>query len=70
MSDDEMTRRFIEAVRIDEEVRRVLGLPSARYDAEKNELISFFRMDELSMYKTHVRDKLEKSRHIMHVKLV
>ncbi len=32
ISDDEMTRRFKEAIRIDEEMRKVQGLPQARYD--------------------------------------
>ena len=32
ISDDEMTRRFREAIRIDEEMRKVQGLPQARYD--------------------------------------
>ncbi len=35
ISDDELTRRFIEAVRIDDEIRRVKGLPVQRYDDEK-----------------------------------
>ena len=32
ISDDELTRRFKESIRIDEEIRRVQGLPVARYD--------------------------------------
>ena len=32
LSDDEILRRFKEAIRIDEECRKVLGLPNARYD--------------------------------------
>ena len=35
ISDEELTRRFEESIRIDEEIRRVQGLPAARYDAEK-----------------------------------
>lgn len=35
ISDEEMTRRFEESIRIDEEVRRVQGLPVARYNAEE-----------------------------------
>ena len=34
LSDDELTERFIASIRIDEEIRRIKGLPSARYDAE------------------------------------
>lgn len=34
ISDDELTRRFKESIRIDEEIRRVQGLPVARYDAD------------------------------------
>ena len=36
ISDDEMTRRFREAIRIDEESREVRGLPQARYDDDLN----------------------------------
>ena len=32
LSDEEITRRFKEAIRIDEEIRSILGLPQARYD--------------------------------------
>lgn len=32
LSDDEITRRFKEAIRIDEEIRTIMGLPQARYD--------------------------------------
>ncbi len=35
LSDDELTERFIASIRIDEEIRRIKGLPSARYDDEK-----------------------------------
>ena len=31
LSDDELTERFIASIRIDEEIRRIKGLPSARY---------------------------------------
>ena len=34
LSDDEITRRFKEAIRIDEEIRAVQGIPQARYDEE------------------------------------
>ena len=34
ISDDELTFRFREAIRIDEEIRRIKGLPVARYDSE------------------------------------
>lgn len=32
LSDEEITRRFKEAIRIDEEMRAVQGIPQARYD--------------------------------------
>ena len=32
ISDDELTHRFKESVRIDDEIRRIKGLPVARYD--------------------------------------
>ena len=34
ISDDELTRLFKESIRIDDEIRRIKGLPVARYDAE------------------------------------
>ena len=35
VSDEETTRRFEESIRIDEEARRIQGLPVARYNAEE-----------------------------------
>lgn len=32
ISDEELTRRFKESIRIDDEIRRIKGLPVARYD--------------------------------------
>ena len=34
ISDDELTYRFEEAIRIDNEIRRIKGLPVAKYDDE------------------------------------
>jgi hypothetical protein len=34
ISDDELTERFKASIRIDEEIRKIKGLPSARYDAK------------------------------------
>lgn len=34
LSDDELTRRFKESIRIDDEIRRIKGLPVARYDSK------------------------------------
>ncbi|MCR5083566.1 MAG: hypothetical protein K6B15_08860 [Parasporobacterium sp.] len=34
LSDDELTERFKESIRIDDEIRKIKGLPVARYDAE------------------------------------
>lgn len=34
LSDDEILRRFKEAIRIAEEERRIMGIPQARYDAQ------------------------------------
>ena len=36
VSDDELIRRFIEAVRIEKEIRRIKGLPISGYDYDKN----------------------------------
>jgi hypothetical protein len=34
ISDDELTERFKESIRIDNEIRRIKGLPVAKYDSE------------------------------------
>ncbi len=34
ISDDELTERFKASIRIDDEIRRIKGLPVARYDDE------------------------------------
>lgn len=36
ISDEELTRLFKESIRIDDEIRRIKGLPVARYDTESN----------------------------------
>ena len=35
VSDDELTRRFNEAVRLDNEAKKIKGVPIAGYDIEK-----------------------------------
>ncbi|MGN1402701.1 MAG: hypothetical protein ACI4XB_00075 [Ruminococcus sp.] len=35
--DDELTYRFREAVRIENEIKRIKGLPIAKYDAERKQ---------------------------------
>ncbi len=35
LTDEELDRRFIEAVRIENEISRIKGAPIARYDLEK-----------------------------------
>ena len=35
LTDDELTERFIEAVRIENEIKKIKGLPIAGYDDEK-----------------------------------
>ena len=34
ISDAELTQRFKDAIRVDNEIRRIKGLPTAKYDAE------------------------------------
>ena len=34
ISDEELTQRFKESIRIDDEIRRIKGLPVARYDGQ------------------------------------
>ena len=34
ISDDELTERFKQSIRIDDEIRKIKGLPVARYDEE------------------------------------
>ncbi len=35
LTDDELTERFKESIRIDNEIRKIKGLPIAGYDEEK-----------------------------------
>ncbi len=35
VSDEDFTRRFVEAVRIENEIKRIKGTPTAGYDIEK-----------------------------------
>jgi hypothetical protein len=35
ISDDELTERFKEAIRIDNEIKKIKGVPIAGYDTEK-----------------------------------
>lgn len=42
ISDEELTRRFEESIRIDEEIKRVKGTPVARYDAQKKKAYLLF----------------------------
>ena len=37
ISDEELTQRFKESIRIDDEIRKIKGLPVARYDDEKKQ---------------------------------
>lgn len=37
LTDDELTYRFKEAIRIDDEIRRIKGLPVARYDMARRQ---------------------------------
>lgn len=36
ISDEELTRRFIEAVRINNEIKKIKGVPTAGFDTERN----------------------------------
>ncbi|MBO4335758.1 MAG: hypothetical protein J5846_08000 [Desulfovibrio sp.] len=36
LSDDELTERFKESIRIDNEIRRIKGLPIPKFDEEKH----------------------------------
>ena len=36
ISDEELTHRFIEAVRIENEISKAMGTPIAKYDVEQN----------------------------------
>ena len=37
LSDEELTERFKASIRIDDQIRRIKGLPTAKYDAEKKQ---------------------------------
>ena len=36
ISDDELTKRFIEAIRIDNEIKKAMGTPISCYDSKTN----------------------------------
>ena len=40
LNHEELTQRFSAAIQIDEEIRKIKGIPSARYNIEKKEGIS------------------------------
>ena len=37
VSDDELTKRFVEAIRIDNEIKKIKGFPIQKYDNEKKQ---------------------------------
>lgn len=41
ISDDELTRRFVEAVRIENEIKRIKGVPIAGYNSEQGAYLEY-----------------------------
>ena len=39
VSDDELTKRFKEAIRIDNEIKKIKGVPVAGYDETKGKIL-------------------------------
>ena len=37
VSDDELTKGFVEAIRIDNEIKKIKGIPIQKYDNEKKQ---------------------------------
>lgn len=37
VSDDELTKRFVEVIRIDNEIKKIKGVPIQKYDHEKKQ---------------------------------
>ena len=37
VSDDELTKRFVEAIRIDNEIKKIKSVPIQKYDHEKKQ---------------------------------
>ena len=37
VSDDDLTKRFVEAIRIDNEIKKIKGIPIQKYDNEKKQ---------------------------------
>jgi hypothetical protein len=37
VSDDELIKRFVEAIRIDNEIKKIKGIPIQKYDNEKKQ---------------------------------
>ena len=51
LTDEELTERFKEAIRIDNEIKRLKGLPIFRYDEERKWLILNILTEEGSIKK-------------------
>ncbi len=57
LSDDEIIRRFKEAIRIDEEIRTILGLPQARYDDKTKQAYLLYPDGKRTYIKTTLPEK-------------
>ena len=55
ISDDELTARFKEAIRIDNEIKKIKGVPIAGYDVEKKQHIWNIRMEGENMQQNNVK---------------
>ena len=53
ISDDELTKRFIEAVRIENEIKRVKGIPISCYDAATNSAYLLYADGTKKYVKSH-----------------
>ena len=58
VSDDELTERFKEAIRIDNEIKRIKGVPIAGYDIEKNLHISNILMEGENMRQEEIEKNI------------
>ena len=55
VSNDELTKRFVEAIRIDNEIKKIKGVPIQKYDHERNNRIWSIRTVGGNMLKYSIK---------------
>ena len=60
ISDEELTWRFKEAVRIDKEIARIKGLPTAEYDVDTKRAYLLYPDGRRDYVDNHIREEKPK----------